>query len=477
MNISRLFFGFIAAFCAFSATASELKTYPSPDAEKVISSYSVYVDGKSLDIYKAMSPNFEGGEYYFTYFDFSGEVDVRITSQKSCASAEVFPDIFNAKKVGNEISFKADRPFNLALLRNEREMPLLIFGNSIESDAPKPDDANVKYFGAGLHVLDSIELKDNQTLYIAGGAVVKASVEARGKNIRVRGRGILSFDHRERLVGNAVNFTDCKDLNIEGIILRGAMTWTLVLRRCRDVNIDGIKICGSRMINDDAIDICNSSGVYIKDCFIRAQDDIIAVKGMYMSDDGKFVYKRSMAAQSVDASFACEDISVENCVLWTDRANIFRIGYECWTPYMKNLRAKNIYVVYYGTPYRNPREVWSKAIVWLQPSEGMPISDMSFENIFVRSDGRDMPLVIVNPRVTDYLENSEPGSVENCRFSNIKVFGKKKDFRGEIFIEGARADRRVSNVSFENIEYFGEKLKKDSAPFEIGKFTDAISVK
>ena len=39
--------------------------------------------------------------------------------------------------------------------------------------------------------LDKFELTDNQTLYIAGGAIVTGRVEARGDNIRILGRGLL----------------------------------------------------------------------------------------------------------------------------------------------------------------------------------------------------------------------------------------------------------------------------------------------
>lgn len=77
-------------------------------------------------------------------------------------------------------------------------MPLVIFGNPLEKDAPKAGDKNVVYFGAGVHTPDEIKLSDNQTLYIAGGAVVKSRLRATGKNITVRGRGILSGELSER---------------------------------------------------------------------------------------------------------------------------------------------------------------------------------------------------------------------------------------------------------------------------------------
>ena len=58
-------------------------TYPAPATEKVRPTYKVWVNGKPLDIYKAPSPAYEGGEYFFTYFDFEGEVEVKVFSRKA----------------------------------------------------------------------------------------------------------------------------------------------------------------------------------------------------------------------------------------------------------------------------------------------------------------------------------------------------------------------------------------------------------
>ena len=72
--------GLLIAGVAVNAE-TKLVTYPAPQSEKVYqSTYSVYVNDKKLDIYKALSPKFMGGEYYFCYFDFEGEVNVEVKS-------------------------------------------------------------------------------------------------------------------------------------------------------------------------------------------------------------------------------------------------------------------------------------------------------------------------------------------------------------------------------------------------------------
>ena len=70
--------GAVLSLSALAKVETKLVTYPVPESEKARTAYTVTVNGKQIDLYKALSPQFEGGEYYFTYFDFEGEVDVKI---------------------------------------------------------------------------------------------------------------------------------------------------------------------------------------------------------------------------------------------------------------------------------------------------------------------------------------------------------------------------------------------------------------
>ena len=78
-------------------------------------------------------------------------------------------------------------------------------------------------------------------------------------------------------------------------------------------------------------------------------------------------------------------------------ANIFRIGYECETDGMRNIRARNIDVLYYSKNYRQPTEYWTNAVIWLQPNQDMLMEDCHFEDIRIRSNGEDMITVMAKP--------------------------------------------------------------------------------
>lgn len=443
---------------------AETTVYPAPRGEAVEGTYVVKVDGKALDIYSAQDQEEGSGEYYFTSFDFDGEVKIEISAPFSLADATVAPERFGVEIVEQTVEkavLEADKPFQISFEPNKRVKPLLIFGNAPEIDAPKPGDANVVYFGPGVHRPGKIELTDGQTLYLAGGAVVKGAVLARGKDIVVRGRGVLAGEESPRFQGPGrfmLDCVDCENLTVRDVTFRNPWSWTFVLWNCDGATIDGVKICGSRMINDDALDLVNSRNIIVKNCFFRTQDDSIAVKGM------------------IAGGAACENIAVEDCVFWTDRANVFRVGYECECAGMRAICAKNIDILYYSVNYRDPSEYWANALIWLQPNQEMTMEDCRFENFSVRADGGDIIALMAKPMSCSYgaFENPTPGRLKNCSFTDFNVWGEKGNFNGVVLVKGASETSDVNGLRFENIVYFGEKIGKDAACVRIEDFAENI---
>ena len=512
---------FLLVFSPLLFAQAKVITYPAPVSERMNTSYDVFVNGQKLDIYRALSPKFVGGEYYFCYFDFEGEVEVKVKTWKTFTKqvsptktqaekdaaaklivGEILPRWLNAKVSRNEATFKANKPFKAIVVRNKTIKPLIIFGNSIEKNPPKKSDKNVVYFGAGVHYLDKqIELKDNQILYIAGGAVVKAPVFANGaKNVKICGRGVISLDNFERWSVGCMNFVDCKNLEISGVILKDTVNWSVVFRDCDNVKVDNFKLCTSRMINDDAFDICNSTNVSITNTFARCEDDVIAIKGIYGGSKDFFKIRKVgytnylfLENQGMERALKgdvdwvnrmnnrpVENIFIRDCIFWTDSANIFRIGYECCAPYFKNLRCENLFVPFYA-PYRDPKiGTWSHAIVNLQAANEMPILDMHFENITINSNGKDMVLLNALPRDIFYAEQKGYGRIENISIKNIIVEGlksyKKETFNGEICIIGKDSSHDVKNVKVENLTYFGEKKTPENLKIHIGDYASGIDI-
>ena len=458
-KILSVIIGVISSVALFAEQAKVI-TYPAPPTECVKSGYKVLVNGQHVDVYKATSQHFWGTDYFFCYFDFKGKIEVSVSTHNRANFSEK-TELFPAREfkwTKKNVKFTADKPFKVCLLRAERSMPLIIFGNPIEKNIPSKDDPNVIFFDKGVHATNVISLRDNQTLYIAGGAVVKAKIDARGDNIKIRGRGILSGELNEKWTGHLLNMFGCKNLKINGIIAKDSSDWTLVVNQCQNVRINNFKICGAKVLQDDGIDICNSSDVIIKNSFVRVQDDVIAIKGL-------------------TGTLPSEKILVKNCILWTDCANIFRIGYECKAEAMRNIKAEDIYVPFYSKNYAPPEHTWANAIIWFQAANDMPMHDITISNMLIRSDGSDIILICANPRITDYLDTKTPGKIYNCTVKNVNVVGNKGKFKGTIFVKGYDAEHGVSNLKIENIKYFGEKITKDSPNVRIGDFTKNIHIR
>ncbi len=441
---------------------SQVVTYPAPEGEAIVSEYQVSVNGTPVDVYLAQTQHHDQ-RYFFASFDFSGTVEICVTSASSFQQVDVLPPraILSSRPGENgALLLTADRPFRISIERDGENSPLLLFGNALEHDVPSPGDAGVVYFGPGIHSPGIISLQSNQTLYLAGGAVVKGGIVATGKNIRILGRGILDGSDWGHLAGPLafmLELRECRNVLVQDIILRGSWGFTIVPCGCDRVTIDNVKLCGSRVNNDDGIDPINSSNITIRNCFLRTDDDCIAVKGL-----------------TGFANKACEYITVENCCFWTDRANIFRIGYESDTEAMRCISARNIDVIHFVGDNRPPDTYWSTWVFLLQPSNDMPMTDILFEDFRINAAGENNDLIKIHPMVCKSLawkgdtiaEGDDyhlPGKyVRDCVFRNIHLDGKAGGWPGRIYLAGADAEHPVTDIVLENVTRFGARVKADA---------------
>jgi hypothetical protein len=315
---------------------AESITYPMPAGESPSEDFTVQVDGKPVPVYRAQTHLRDKKYYSLAYFDFSGRATVTVKSRLPLDHLQILPAKYGITTVvsADGATFTVDRPFSISFEPTTFNSPLELFGNAIETDAPKANDPNIVYFAAGMHDAGIVNLTAGQTLYIAGGAVVKGGVQAVGDNIRIMGHGILDgsdWIQRTAPTYHLIDLFDGKHIELKDLILRGSFHWTIVPQRCKDVTIHGVRLCGSRVGNDDGIDPCNSSNVNIDDCFIRTDDDCIAIKGTWATgpDDG---------------------IHISNTTLWTDWANVFRIGFESRATAIENVTVRDVDVIHSLNP-------------------------------------------------------------------------------------------------------------------------------
>lgn len=451
-----------------------MKLHGNPIEKQVpAAAYSVKVNGQTLDLFMAGGPvqiKDTDSPYAFGSFDMEGDdVLIEITSQRDLSKVEILPENNSLQVMSHEknsLVLKAGKPFIISIEPDGRiNMPLLLFGKAPEINKPQKSDPNVIWFSPGEHEAGKIVLTSNQTLYLESGSLVHGVLIASGNNIRVCGRGVLSQEkYPRRYVDLCMDFCHCDNLVIEGIISKDPCLWNLVLRDCKNVKIDSIALCGGRMINDDAVDICNCQNVKITNCFFRAQDDIIAVKGeadLPSLPNNTEVHKKFSTEIALDQKYygkerAVESIEADNCVFWNDSANVFRIGYECTAPYFRNLKFHDIEIIHTAKVIRPHTEFWSNNVFMLQASCAMPMEDMKFERINIHSDGLGMLFISIRSEECNIWK--KPGTIRNCLFKDIVVNGKVENFTGDIFLQCKDKTGKIEGITLENISFFGKKL-------------------
>ena len=230
----------LVGLCGGSAFAGVV-TYLAPPGEVLSEDYQVWAGGQKVDVYAArtLDPPFAGkgrdygGPYSFANFDLKGKVEVRITSKRSLRDTVIRParpDVKLSVEDDHTLILSLPGPRKLSIEPDGKKGPLLLFANPREKGTPKPNKPGVIFFGPGIHTPGKIVLTDRQTLYLAGGAVVKGGVLAQGNNIRITGRGILDSSDYEWRKGpyNVTLGIRGTNVLVEGITIRGSSHWTIV---------------------------------------------------------------------------------------------------------------------------------------------------------------------------------------------------------------------------------------------------------
>ncbi len=480
---------------AFTVHAQEI-TYSAPEGESLSTDYIVEVNGKQVPVYSAQTQHHDK-KYSFAYFDFEGQVTIKVTTNFPLNNLVILPDKYGINPVvKNDVAeFTIDRPFDISFEPTGQNSPLLIFSNSMEKVTPDEDDPNVIYFGPGEHNPEGglIKLKSNQTLYIAGGAVVNAGIDASGDNITICGRGILDGSDWEHNAGPndfMVNATDCNNLVIQDIIIKGSYYWTIVPQRCDRVLIEQVRLAGSRVGNDDGCNPCNSSNVIIRSCFFWTDDDSVSPKGITL-------------AGGEANSRPVDNVLVEDCTFWVDFANGFRIATESSCPGIRNFTARNVDFIHF--PSRDRVQIF-----WLHPTGEMPMENLIFENIRVNGEN-SFTLAKLTPQTqlvgTRPIENPKPNNIttgpgrrgmggrgygefivvpadgpyiHNVVFRNISTYNEyntPQNMMGNVVIQGVSEDQDVSGIIFDNVKLFGAPVHETSTGVQIGSFVDHIQFK
>lgn len=152
---------------------SKIIFYDPPKSEKISNDFEMFVNNKPVFVYKATVSKFPVNQIWpgyqrpkdqtesasFVYFDFEGEVTLKIISTKKIKTIDIRPKEYGIEPSvkGDIIEFKLTKPSQFVVEVNGYHHALHVFANSIEDYNIDKEAPNVQYFGPGVHDVGMID--------------------------------------------------------------------------------------------------------------------------------------------------------------------------------------------------------------------------------------------------------------------------------------------------------------------------------
>jgi hypothetical protein len=460
--------------------AKEFKVYTGPEGVDVTSIYKVEVEGENVPVYKTKVatdspiPRLNHSRSKFGYaslasFDMGNEaVELSITYSEAINDVKFLPSSLGitSKIEGNKVFFTVKEPSKLTIEFNgDWHESLHVFANPMETNIPDPKDPNVLYFGPGLHEVTHVKIPSNTTVYIAGGAYIKAVVDPKeekienmisqnltpptffmeGENITIRGRGIIDQAAIPKKKRRYTIFAQhSKNIKLEGFTILDTSHWTIPLQASDNIHVYNVKILGWRG-NSDGVDISNSRDVLVENCFMRTLDDAVVVKSFKGKGEVKNIHARK-------------------CVVWNELAHALSIGAEIQEN-VTNVLFEDCDVIH---------DKGRETALRVYHCDDAVISDVTFQNIRIEEARRLISCWIGKTRWT---ESEERGNVRNVIFKDITAtsapidstltgFQDGTDWKPYIIKDhasmrliGFDEKHTIEGVIFENVILDGEPVK------------------
>ena len=475
-------------------------THKLPETEPESRDYGVTVNGERAGVYmcrvSAMPFNtvwpgcqrpIEQTELAsFVSFDMDIDINaparLRVDVKRGFEEAVIRPlsKQIKLERDGGSLLFEIAAPGQYTLEIDGFHNALHIFANKAEDYNINKNAPGVIYFGPGVHRPGIIELKSGQVLYADAGAVVHTAIIAENQdNIRVLGHGILdnSEFHRTGEKGQHANscmvLKKCRNVEVRGVIFKDACAWTLTAWGCENIIIDNAKAIGMWRYNSDGFDMCNSRNVVISNCFVRAFDDCIVLKGFpgynYMN---------------------VENIIVSGCVIWCDWGRGLEIGAETCAKEYRNILFEDCDLIHsahmamdiqnsgnahvHDVLFDNIRVEYSKYC-------DEPVYQQSMDMEYKPRAGTHMPYLMF-AEIHDYYHNmlvpgTEHGKNSDIEFRNIYVYLDEGLPAPPSAFSGISEKNDTCDIKIRSLYINGEKINSlEQAAVKTGNFAHDITI-
>lgn len=451
---------FIVIFCHISYS-QDLNLYNYSSEAPVSKDFSVKANGKDVFVYGSENSS-------ICSFSFRGRVSLEINSTIDIKWIDIRPLSKGVDYTieNNSIYFTLEKPVNLSIeLNGENIRPLFLFANPVNDFKVDRNNPKVKYFESGkIYDAGEIDLKNNETLFIQGGAIVKGTVKSENsERIKILGYGMLDPGDRENRM---ITLTDCRNVEMEGLLIYNSRSWTIVPINCDEVSIKNIK-----QINwdtgSDGIDLVGSRNVVIDDCFLKNNDDCVVIKSFF---------PKNKYANAVLSGRNVYNILVNKTTIWNmSWGNGFEIGFELRCDEVRDITFRDCDIIHVErgaaisihngdfATVKNVRyddiriedarhKLIDLAIFLSQYSLDRPANEQERKSRYMRG-AWDGVLGVYKGEEDKYRVNR--GYIRNITFNNIKVIGGKFPYS---IISGYGFDHIVEDITFRDLYILGKKV-------------------
>ncbi len=429
-----------------------------PHVEPISRDYTVSVNGTPVPVYTARISKFPFNREWpgyqrsidqtelvsFVHLVSDEPLALTVTTTRSHERVRIKPyskKITPVEKEG-KITFTLPENGQFVLECDSYHGCLYIF-NSLPIEAPDPASVT-HYFGPGVHFPGKLTLHSHESVYVDRDALVFGCLYAEdAEDIHIFGNGLFDDAGEGRMNGPCyeaftngnLKFYDCRNIRIEGILLRDSAIWCINLFHCFDVTVDEVKVFGQWRYNTDGVDIVNCQNITIRNSFIHSFDDTVTIKGIdrYATTDNAHIL-------------------TENCVLWCDWGKTCEIGIETACREYRDIIFRNCDILRAGNTALD-----------IQNGDCAAVSDILFEDIRVEYNAFDTDARYQSSDEQVYdgegtIQTPALVSIMNFRFRSpgmLAAWGAPSDYVDLTGIEQAT----VRNVTCRNIRvYFDEAI-------------------
>ncbi len=440
--------------------------------------YKAYLDNREITVYDARVSKIPFNRVWhgkqrdlsqteishFVSFDMEKAARLRIDISGGCEggdSVTIRPQGCGVTAVrdGNSFIFKIKRPQSfIAEFAGGKDI-LHVFANPNEDYSEYIGKPDTLYFGKGVHDAGLILPRSGQTVILDEGAVVYGCIYCyKADNVKILGHGILDgsrlkrgneVPHQNDAVLNALeklgltsrdidyyslfNAYECKNLTLDGIILRDAPLWTVILRNnCENVTVNNIKIIGQWRYNSDGVDFCTVKNGVFKNSFVRSFDDCFVVRGVYLDGERD----------------GCENITAENNVLMCDWGKNLEIWSGGTDSEISNITFRNndiIRVAHVGISI----DTWGG-------SKSICVRNVRYENIRIDTEA---PEIFPQYQNSDEEEYAPSHGKKNGVYINVGKLGKAiGNQQYDACADTSDFSICYENIAFENVTCSGKSL-------------------